>query len=197
MKLSIITPYYHTLSYTKKLAEVLEPQLTDEVEWIIIDDGCGEVELEPLKAKVIHLPYNSGNASKPRNVGLDCAVGEYIAFIDSDDMIAKNYVERILEEIGKGFDYCYISWKYGDNEVIIEDEPPYWNQCVWNCIYHRNLIGNKRFNTKKNIGEDTEFNTIRRGVKRNITDVLYFYNYMRPGSLVTRYSYGGMSAYKE
>ena len=41
-KLSIITPFYNTLSYTKKLAEVLDPQLTEEVEWIIIDDGTNE-----------------------------------------------------------------------------------------------------------------------------------------------------------
>ena len=38
MKLSIITPYYNCLEYTKKLATILEPQLTDEVEWIICDD---------------------------------------------------------------------------------------------------------------------------------------------------------------
>ena len=38
IKLSIITPYYNVLKYTKELAKVLEPQLTEEVEWIIIDD---------------------------------------------------------------------------------------------------------------------------------------------------------------
>lgn len=39
MQLSIITPYYKTLEYTKKLAEVLIPQLTKETEWIIVSDG--------------------------------------------------------------------------------------------------------------------------------------------------------------
>lgn len=39
MQLSIITPYYNTLEYIKKLRDVLEPQLTDNIEWIIIDDG--------------------------------------------------------------------------------------------------------------------------------------------------------------
>jgi len=38
MKLSIVTGYFNVLEYTKKLAEILEPQLTDEVEWIIVDD---------------------------------------------------------------------------------------------------------------------------------------------------------------
>ena len=42
MQLSIITSYYKTLEYTKKLADVLIPQLTKETEWIIVDDGCNE-----------------------------------------------------------------------------------------------------------------------------------------------------------
>ena len=50
MKLSIITPYYDTLEYTKRLAEVLEPQLNEDIEWIIVDDGCNEKELDKLKA---------------------------------------------------------------------------------------------------------------------------------------------------
>ena len=74
--LSIITPYYNRLEYIKKLAEVLEPQLDQDVEWIIIDDGCNEKELDTLKATVYHLPTNSGGASVPRNVGLDNAKGE-------------------------------------------------------------------------------------------------------------------------
>ena len=48
--ISIITPYYKTLPYIQKLAKVLEPQLTDDIEWIIIDDGCHEQELDKLKA---------------------------------------------------------------------------------------------------------------------------------------------------
>jgi glycosyltransferase involved in cell wall biosynthesis len=38
IKLSIITPYYDVLKYTKELAQALERQLTDEVEWILVDD---------------------------------------------------------------------------------------------------------------------------------------------------------------
>ena len=49
---------YCGLQMSPKLAEILEPQLTDEVEWIIIDDGCNEKELDKLKARVIHLKEN-------------------------------------------------------------------------------------------------------------------------------------------
>ena len=110
MKLSIITPYYNTFDYTKKLAKSLEKQLNDEVEWIIVDDGTHDNRLEYFKAKVLYLDENTGNPSIPRNIGLDNAKGEYIAFIDSDDDVKPNYVEKILEKIKEGFDYCYISW---------------------------------------------------------------------------------------
>ena len=65
MQISIITPYYKTLKETQALAKILEPQIDDDIEWIIIDDGCNEYELDKLKAKVIHLENNSGRSKYP------------------------------------------------------------------------------------------------------------------------------------
>lgn len=199
-KLSIITPYYNTLEYTKKLAKTLSSQLTDEVEWIIVDDGCHEKELDTFPATIIHLSENSGNASMPRNVGLDMAVGDFIAFIDSDDMVTTNYIDEILNKMdAEDFDYCYIGWKYGDNIVIIEEEPLDWNRCVWNCIYKRELIGNNRFNCKYNIDEDGDFNErVRRGKRANIKEVLYIYTWNeREDSLVALYTNGKLDGFKQ
>ena len=125
MKLSIITPYYNSLPYIRKLANMLEPQLTEDIEWIIIDDGCNEYELDTFHAKVIHLSENSGGASVPRNVGLDNARGEYVAFIDSDDLVSADYIYQIMNKINnETFDYCYLSWYSDTFKVIIEDNPP-------------------------------------------------------------------------
>lgn len=189
MKLSIITPYYKTLEYTKELAKVLEPQLTPEVEWIIIDDGCHETELDKIKAKVIHLPVPSGNASKPRNVGLENAKGEYIAFIDSDDSVSKDYIQKILEKTKEEWDYCYMSWSWSRGHIIINNNPPSWNTSVWNCVYKKSLIGDNKFDTSRNIAEDEDFNKrVRRGIKANIPDVIYYYTDGRRDSLTNRYS---------
>lgn len=191
MKLSIITPYYKTLDDTLKLANSLVPQLNDEVEWIIVDDGCAERKLDKIKAKVVHLGYNSGNASIPRNLGLFYAKGDYIAFIDSDDNVTSNYVEKILKKIDEGFDYCYISWKTDDGrKFIIEDRPPVWNTAVWNCIFNKKYIGETRFPPNINIGEDKYFSEKLfkdnpNAIKKNITDILYIYK-IRPGSLTDR-----------
>ncbi len=192
MKLTIITPYYDTFDYTLALASNLIPQLNEEVEWIIVDDGCDEKRLDKLGVKIIHLRKNSGNASIPRNVGLDNAQGEYITFIDSDDLVSTNYIDKIMNKIENDpFDYCYISWRTKDHFHVIKEEPPEWNTCVWNCIYNRKIIGKNRFDPNRNLGEDTEFNKqVRKGKRANIEDIIYFYNWKRPNSISCRYMEG-------
>lgn len=186
IKLSIITPYYKTINEIQRLRHVLEPQLNENVEWIICDDGCNQIELGEFKARVIHLEQNSGGASVPRNKCLDIAQGEYIAFIDSDDLVSDNYVKIILDKTNEDWDYCYMSWKLDNMKVIIEKEPPNWNCCIWNCIYKRELIGNERFNPNLVLAEDYDFNKrVRKGKRGNIKEILYFYQ-NTPNSLTKR-----------
>ena len=176
MKLSIIIPYYKRLKEITRLMAILEPQLTKETEVIIIDDGCNEKELDKFNAKVIHLEENSGGASIPRNIGLDNATGEYIAFVDSDDLVKPNYIKRILEKTKEQWDYCYISWECKKYKIRIYQEPPAWNCCIWNCIYKRSLIGNTRFDPSLKMAEDYKFNKeVRKGKRANIIDILYYY----------------------
>lgn len=185
MLLSIITPYYNTLKYTKELAQILEPQLNDKVEWIIIDDGCNEKELDSFKAKVIHLPTNSGNASIPRNVGLDKAKGEYIAFIDSDDLVSFDYIEEILKHLQ--YDIIFLSWRGHKYNITIYDKPPKWNCSVWCRVYKKDIIGKTRFREDLKIAEDWVFNQeINYKTSHAITNQIYFYNNTRKGSLTRR-----------
>lgn len=182
--ISIITPYYNVREYIIELAKVLTPQLNDKIEWIIVDDGCNEKVLDNFKAKVIHLENNSGGASIPRNIGLDNAKGKYIVFIDADDLVSDYYIETILNKTKEEWDYCYISWKGKTNRIIIENEPPKWNCCVWNCIYKRDLIGNERFKPELKMAEDYDFNNkVRKGKRANITKIIYYYNEDTPNSL--------------
>lgn len=175
MKLSIITPYYNSLEYTKSLANVLVPQLRYGVEWIIVDDGCHEYGLDKLNAKVIHLEKNSGCAGIPRNKGLDIAQGEYITFVDSDDLVSVDFVDKILEKIESGFDYCLMSWKSDKFSVDVSQGRPEWNCSVWGIVYKRDLIGNNRFSDLR-IGEDYGFNRdVLRGKCSIIPEFLYYY----------------------
>ena len=189
--ISIITPYFNALDETKELAERLVPQLTSDVEWIIVDDGCNEKELDKIKndnVTVIHLEDNSGGASTPRNVGLDSANGDYICFIDSDDMVSDEYVKKIVEKIQEcNFDYCYLGWKSVSGRWTICGEPPDWNCAVWCRMYKRSLIGDTRFNTNLVIAEDRDFNDkVIRGKSACISSVIYYYNDNMECSLTKR-----------
>lgn len=187
IKLSIIIPYYNQPANMKKLIPLLDKQMNDEVEVIIIDDGCNaffNVEQPKNKFYVIHLEKNSGGASIPRNVGLDNAKGKYIVFIDSDDLVSDNYIQTILDKTKEEWDYCYISWKGKSNRIIIQEEPPKWNCCVWNCIYKKDIIGNERFKPELKMAEDYDFNNrVHKGKRANITKIIYYYNEDTPNSL--------------
>ena len=199
MKLSIIIPYFNTEKFTRELLECLDRQMQPEVEVILVDDGS-EI---PFKADYDWLKIKrkkNGGASSARNKGLDLAAGEYIAFIDSDDLVADNYIDTILRKIREEqFDYCYMSWKTMPGRWScqvklnsIDDEFPAFNLCVWNRIYKADLIGSLRFNTKKAIAEDAEF--IRKikehGKKAFISDFMYLYRSELHGSLTQRFAEG-------
>ena len=178
IKLSIITPYYKCLQQIKSLANTLSPQLTEETEWIIIDDGCHEQELDNINAIVIHLLNNSGCAGIPRNYGLDVAKGEYITFVDADDLVSPNFVKKILDKINSStFDYCLMSWRHQQNRFVIDitQGRPDWNCSVWGIVFKANNLKNIRFNNKK-FAEDFDFNQQALfGKMEIIPDFLYYY----------------------
>lgn len=183
--LSIIIPGYERYDYAEKLLKQLDKQMQDNVEVILVDD-CSPIpyQFHYKWLKTIRLEENSGGASVPRNKGLDIVKGKYISFIDIDDLISDDYIQTILNKIKEEWDYCYISWKGKSNKIIIENEPPKWNCCVWNCIYKRDLIGNERFKPELKMAEDLDFNNrVRKGKRANITKIIYYYNEDTPNSL--------------
>lgn len=187
--LSIIIPTYNRNESLIKLLQKLQSQMNDNVEVIVIDDHSdNQLKLEfPNWLKYIVLEENSGGASIPRNVGLDNAKGQYITFIDSDDMVKDNYISKILEKTKEDWDYCYISWECSTHKVIIKEEPPSWNCCVWNCIYKRDLIGDIRFRKDLIMAEDYYFNKeVRKGKRENIKEILYYYNQNSKDSLTKK-----------
>lgn len=187
MKLSIIIPYYKTYKETKELLDVLIPQLRDDIEVLIIDDGCHEKRLDELikghdNIRIWHLSKNSGTASKPRNIGLDNAKGEYITFIDSDDMISHDYIKAITHRLKA--DIIFISWRNERKTITMYLKPPKWNCSVWCRVYKRKIIGDIRFDENLRIAEDWKFNEqIKYNTSYCITKTLYYYN-MREGSIL-------------
>ena len=205
MTLSIIIPCYNAEPYIHELLRVLDTQVKnrDNVEVIIVDDGSEMPFITTYEwAKVIR--QKNGGASSARNRGLAEAQGEYIAFIDADDLISRDYIPWIIGKIEhEEPDFIYLSWRTLPGgwqcEVrlkSIEDEFPSFNLCVWNRIYKRELIGKTKFNEKKLIAEDAEFirEVETKGKKKAfISEPIYFYRSNTPDSLTKRFAKGELN----
>lgn len=199
MRLSIIIPYYNTKQYTDELLDKLAPQITDDAEVILIDD-CS---LEPYKTEykwlTIYRNKTNKGPAKTRNIGLTKAAGDYIQFIDSDDMVSSDFVEKILEKTGEGNDLIEFSWKSLINGIFDFKlyNPSDRLRCpsVVTRTFKRSYIGNVRFNEQKDATEDEDFSR-RLGylylpvTVSVITDYLYFYRTETPDSNVKSYKQG-------
>lgn len=103
MDASIIIPVYNAEKYLKKCLESVINQKTKyKYEIIVINDGSTDNSLNVLKIysnkiKIIDKP-NSGPGDS-RNKGLELASGKYILFVDSDDYVSDNFVEKMLDTI--------------------------------------------------------------------------------------------------
>ena len=200
MLLSVIIPYYNTAQYTDELLNVLDPQITEEVEVILIDDGSTVPYKSPHKwVKIIH-QENSGQ-SKARNRGLDIAKGKYIQFIDSDDLVAPDFIERILEKIPEDPDLIEFSWKSLTTSgkqfnYRIRDGKRLSNPSACTRSFKRSYIGRTRFSELKDATEDEDFSR-RLGFLRDpdvkvsvIPEYMYFYRTDVDGSNTKTYKQG-------
>jgi poly(ribitol-phosphate) beta-N-acetylglucosaminyltransferase len=102
---TVIIPAYNSIAYVAKAVESVLGQTLgmDRIELIAVDDGStdgtGE-ELERLAARqpnmtVLH-EENSGGPGRPRNAGLNLATGRFVFFLDADDYLNSESLERML-----------------------------------------------------------------------------------------------------
>lgn len=100
---SIIVPVYNVEKYIHKCVESILKQNIKIYELILVNDGsldgsgliCDEYARKYKNIKVIH--RDNGGLSAARNSGLKIAIGKYVMFLDSDDFIAQNALEKFYE----------------------------------------------------------------------------------------------------
>lgn len=192
VKLSLVIPYYKTYDLTIKLLDKLVPQLTEEVEVFLVDDGCHEERLNKYKEiNVIHLEENGGN-SVALNTGIKKAVGKYIGVIDSDDMVTEDYIKELLNAIDNtNDDLIILDWEDMHTGVII-NRPS--NYAPWRSLYRRDII--PLFDESIRHSNDVPFReTLDEDNKSKyyIDKVLYIYNSNRVGSLTWEKANGDLS----
>ena len=203
MKLSIIIPYYNLAEYTDELLKALDAQMTDDVEVWLIDD-CSDKVYKPDYEwlRVYRFKKNKG-VSAARNKGLDLATGQYIQFIDADDMIPPYFIKRLLEEIERlEFDVCDYSWKSMSGGAqydmkLQNKDSRLKNPSTCTRAFRSAYIGDLRFNINKDSSEDEEFCRklgfldAKSGAKRTaIPEYMYFYRTMVSDSKIKKFKDG-------
>lgn len=104
-KVSVIVPVYNVKNYLEDCVNSILNQSYGSLELILVDDGssdgsdklCDELALLDERIRVLH-KTNSG-VSDTRNKGLDIARGEWVTFIDSDDIVDVHYIEYMYRAI--------------------------------------------------------------------------------------------------
>lgn len=138
-KVSVVVPVYNTEKYLKECVDSIRNQTYTNLEIILVDDGskdsspqlCDAFQQIDNRIKVLH-KENEG-AGLSRNKGIEIATGEYIFFVDSDDYIKSNLVEKCMDAISGNLSamVMYGIQNVKDNGALIGEIIPYSDKYVF------------------------------------------------------------------
>lgn len=180
---SILVPVFRVEKYIERCARSLFEQTYSNIEYIFVNDCTPDNSIEILEnilrdyphratfVKVINHDFNKG-LSVARNTGLFHATGRYVTFVDSDDYIDSNAIEKLVKKIEQDnsdivvYDIRYIY----SNKTFVQQQNVSYNSkefvsqllryelpvCVCGKLYKRSLFYNNDINfiNGLNVGED-------------------------------------------
>ena len=179
--ISVIVPVYKVEKYLPACLDSLLAQTYQNFELLLVDDGspdkCWEIlqQYAAQDARVCIFRKENGGVSSARNFGLEQARGEYICFVDSDDLVLPQYLEWLYDALcscGTRIAMCrYRSIR--ENETLwtvtecpapqkITTENYSWMQewsggHCWRMLTHREVLQDVRFDPALFYGEDALF----------------------------------------
>lgn len=180
---TIITPCYNASAYIKDTILSVLNQTYADWEMIIVDDCSSDNSADIIKEylsdpriKYFKTDRPSGGPSAPRNIGIDNAKGEYIAFLDSDDIWLPNKLESqllFMKSRNASFAYSnYIRFKNVNNLRGVIHAP---SSATYNDILHSDYIPLLTIIIKKAILGDIRF------VNRSKEDFAFLLALLRTG----------------
>ena len=198
-KVSVIVPIYKAEKYLRQCIESILAQSFTDWECILVDDGspdnsgsiCDEYTVKDSRIHVIH--KENGGVSSARNVALGRITGKWLTFVDSDDCLYPNALQKwveVAEQNNLDLIQCHFNREYKEGQVEGEatevltaaqyaDSENYLT-CVWGTLFKSSIVKEHslRFDEKVRLGEDQIFLLSHmQHCKRiqRIGDVLYFY----------------------
>lgn len=186
--LSVIIPVYNGEKFLRSTLKSVLKQSYRNIEILLINDGSTDStekiakEFQKQDDRLMIFNLKNGGVSKARNFGLDHMHGEYVAFLDSDDLVHEDCYSVMMNEMRGGYDAVAVDFEKfestatvksetniqcdkvvytGKEEFLlslcIEDKRSSVHGYVWNKIYRSSKIKNLRFNEEIQMCEDSLF----------------------------------------
>lgn len=157
VKVSVIIPVYNGEKNLENTVKSILTQSLQDLELILVDDGsndtcarlCDSIADSDQRVKVLH--KNNGGISSARNVGIDNAAGEFLAFVDQDDEVEATMYEELLKKA-----------EDKDYDIVISD---------FNLIYPDHIITYKTFDIHDNYS-DTYKDMLMHGYGGNVWNMI-------------------------
>jgi glycosyltransferase involved in cell wall biosynthesis len=173
---SVIIPTYNRAGFIRRTVETVLQQTNQSFEIIIVDDGSTdnteEVVQDMLSERIFYFRIRNSERAAARNFGMDKASGDYITFLDSDDLYYPDYLSNADDALRKYsypvfFHLAYESWSESEQRPLkkfaVKNDDIYslikgnHLSCI-GVFLKKNSINRMRFNTDRNLSgsEDWE-----------------------------------------
>ena len=190
---SVIVPAHNSAAYIGRGLRSIKNQCFTDYELIVVADNCTD-----NTAKVANwytdqiIITDFGLDGMARNAGLDAATGQWVLFMDDDDWFLHEYVFHQLALMAgqHGEDVLMFSFIWKGRKYASQMQGRYI--AVWNKCWRREFIGDTRFSAKPYWSDkDFDRKMFDKEPKVYRWDMpLYYYNYLRPGSISYRQATG-------
>lgn len=169
--ISVIIPLYNAEKYIAETLDSVLQQSYSHLEVIVVDNGSTDGSRSIVEAYInsdkrvvmLSMETNSGGPAKPRNLGLDKARGEFVCFLDADDVWLKHKLEYQLQNAKAGYNFLCGQADYIDAQSKSLPSPGFFQKLLasntltvealsWqnpvitsSVMLKRELIGDSRF----------------------------------------------------
>jgi len=203
---SIIIPVYNVEEYLEETIQSVINQTLDferHIQIILVNDGSTDNSekiclkyASQFPSNIVYIKKENGGVSSARNKGIEFAQGEYINFLDSDDILEKDALEKVYEFFSKNKDkidvVCLpihyfearkgehlLNYKFSTTKLIdIEKEPQNIQLHVSSSFITKEKVQKYRFDERLKYGEDAKYITeiiLDKGKYGVLTNTKYYY----------------------
>ena len=165
--ISVIIPVYNAENYLRPCIESVLSQTYSNLEILLVDDGstdnsgdiCEIYAKKDNRIRVLH--KQNGGPSSARNLGLDLASGDFVTFIDSDDVVSPRLLQQLLDILGSNkISMCSYQKFLNDPTSNMKSGKYQWEDAptilrkmfqdnkyivIWGKLYRRELFDTFRF----------------------------------------------------